>query len=163
MTNMHLALRLRGTSALAATSLVSLVLLTPRVYAGGFEESNVSPEWIAQLEQAVSHASPREQCFLYAELVHATAEQAGRQIAEGDTEEAAATLQLVNRYAQMLETSIAHDAKRLKNAEELMHHTTYRVSEYLHLASEENKPTVQATLKQLDQVNEELLNQVFGQ
>jgi len=43
----------------------------------------------------------------------------------------------------------------------MMHHTTYRLAEYLHLVSGDDKDTVQATLKQLDQVNDELLTQVF--
>jgi hypothetical protein len=50
----------------------------------------------------------------------------------------------------------------LKTAEELMHHTTFKLGEFLHLVSDDNKDTVQATLKQLDQVNDELLAQVFS-
>jgi len=50
---------------------------------------------------------------------------------------------------------------RIKNAEMLMHHTTYRLAEYLHKASGEDRDTLKATLKQLDQVHSELLAEVL--
>jgi phage terminase large subunit len=68
----------------------------------------------------------------------------------------------VNQFAHLIQVNLANDTKRLKNAEILMHHTTYRLAEFLHLVSGEDKATVQATLKQLDQVNDELLTQVFN-
>jgi hypothetical protein len=117
---------------------------------------------VAQLEERASEAGPREQCFLYAQIVHTMTEQAGQQIANGDTEQAAVTLKQVNHYASLLHRNIAHDAKRLKDAEELIHNTTFRLAECLHLVSGPDKATVQETLKQLDQVNEELLTQVFA-
>jgi len=56
---------------------------------------------------------------------------------------------------------LSSNSKRVKNAEELMHHTSYRLGEYLRKASNEDRDTLQATLKQLDQVHDELLAQVF--
>jgi len=57
---------------------------------------------------------------------------------------------------------LANDTKRLKNAELLIQHTTRRLGEYLHMASTEDRPTLQATLKHLDRVHDELLTQVFN-
>jgi hypothetical protein len=126
------------------------------------DESIPTPEGIAQLELRASHAAPREQCFLYTELVHAMTEKAGKELSSGDSEQAAVTLKQVNRYAHLIHVNLANDTKRLKNAEMLMHHTTYKLAEFLHLVSGDDKDTVQATLKQLDQVNDELLTQVFN-
>lgn len=161
MISMRLVRRLRTTVPLVATGLVSTTLFTPPLLAGGFDDTPITPALVAQLQEEATHANPREQCFLYTQLVHVMAERAGKQIADGETEEAAASLKLVNQYAHMVQASLARDTKRLKNAEELMHHTTYRFAEYLHLASDENRTEVQATLKQLDEVNDDLLNQVF--
>jgi hypothetical protein len=119
------------------------------------------PAALALMEQRADEAAPREQCFLYTELVHTMTEIAGKQMSDGDTEHAAATLKLVNRYANLIHLNLAKDTKRLKNAEVLMHHTTYRLAEYVHLVSGEDKVTLQETLKQLNQVNDELLTQVF--
>jgi hypothetical protein len=40
-------------------------------------------------------------------------------------------------------------------------HTTYRLGQLLHLVSGYDRATVQNALKQLNQLNDELLNQVF--
>lgn len=125
-------------------------------------DKNSTPEALAQLELRASQASPREQCFLYAEIVHTMTEQAGQQIADGDTEQAAATLKQVNRYAHLIHLNLAHNAKRLKDAEELMHNTTYRLAQCLHLVSGPDKANVQETLTQLDRLNDEMLTQVFA-
>ena len=125
------------------------------------DEAIPTPDVLAQLELRASQANPREQCFLYTQLIHTMTQKAGREIAEGETEQAAHTLTQVNRYAHLIHINLAHDAKRLKDAEQLMHNTTYRLAQVLHLVSGEDKATVQDTLKQLDQVNDELLAQVF--
>jgi hypothetical protein len=140
---------------------LALIVAVP-CRAVAIDESVPNPEVLAQLEQRASQANPREQCFLYTELVHAMTVKAGKEIAEGDTEKATATLKQINQFAHMIHVNLAKDTKRLKDAEMLMHHTTYRLAEYLHLVNGEDKATVQATLKQLDQVNDELLTQVFS-
>jgi hypothetical protein len=125
------------------------------------DKGTPTPEAIAQLEQRASQADPREQCFLYTELVHEMTEQAGRQISDGESEQAAATLRKINRYAHLIHVNLAHDTRRLKDAEVMMHNTTFKLAQFLHLVSGNDKDTVQATLTQLDQVNDELLTQVF--
>ena len=145
--------------SLASIAILSTLCLTHPAQAATSSDSQQS---LAQLEERANQASPREQCFLYAQIVHTMTEEAGKQIADGDTEEAAATLKQVNKYARLLHLNIARDAKRLKDAEELIHNTTYRLAECLHLVSGPDKASVQETLKQLDQVNDELLSQVFA-
>jgi hypothetical protein len=145
--------------SLASIALLSTLCLTHPAHASTSSDSQQS---LAQLEERANQASPREQCFLYAQIVHTMTVQAGQQIADGDTEQAAVTLKQVNHYARLLHLNIARDAKRLKDAEELIHNTTFRLAECLHLVSGPDKATVQETLKQLDQVNDELLTQVFA-
>jgi hypothetical protein len=122
-----------------------------------------TPDVLAQLEVQANQANPREQAFLYTQLVHTMTQEAGREIADGEAEQAATTLKKVNRYAHLIHLNLAHNAKRLKDAQELMHNTTYRLAQVLHLVSGEDRTTVQDTLKQLDQVNDELLTEVFTQ
>jgi hypothetical protein len=142
--------------------LLTVLVLAIPARAAAIDDTVPSAEVIAQLEQRASTANPREQCFLYTELVHTMTEKAGQEIADGDTEQATKTLKQVGLYAHLIQQNIARNAKRLKDAEELMHHTTYRLAQVLHLAAPEDKAEVQATLKQLDQVNDELLSQVFA-
>src|ERR1700722_16189137 len=131
------------------------------VLASSVDENLPDAQALSQLELRAEQASPRDQCFLYTELVHTMTEIAGRQMLNGDIDEASATLKKVNHYAQLIHFSVADNAKRIKNAEMLMHHTTYRLGEYLHKASSEDQDTLKATLKQLDQVHAELLAEVF--
>lgn len=159
---MHLVRRPGNTLQIGATAFVSMLALTLPLSAATIDDSLPTAEALVQLEQRASQAKPREQCFLYTELVHAMTEKAGKEIADGDTDKAAATLKLVNQYAHLIHMNLAQDTKRLKNAELLMHHTTYKLGQYLHIVSGEDRDTVQATLKQLDQVNDELLTQVFS-
>ena len=129
--------------------------------AGAIDALAPDPATIAQLEQRAEQAKPKEQCFLYTELVHELTELAGQQLMEGDVDHASATLKGVEHYAELIHMGLANDTKRIKNAEMLMHHTTHRLGEYLHVASSDDRPVLEATLKQLDQVQEELLTQVF--
>jgi hypothetical protein len=144
---------------LAALTLLSALFLALPAHAAKLDES--TPEGLAQLEDRAIHASPREQPYLYTQLVHAMTEQAGRQIADGETQQAADTLKRVNQFAHLIHVNLTRDAKRLKDAEELMHNTTYRLGQFLHLVPADDRPAVQDTLKQLNQVNDELLTQVF--
>ncbi len=82
---------------------------------------------------APSRPSPREQCFLYTELVHTMTEIAGKQMLDGDIDHASATLKRVEHYAQLIHMGLANDTKRLKNAEMLMHHTTHRLGDYMRM------------------------------
>lgn len=145
---------------------VSLALLTtaalsPSARAAAIDDSIPTADVITQLEQRASQASPREQAWLYTELVHSMTEKAGKELSEGDDNAAQATLKQINHYAHLIQTSLARNTKGLKNAEMLMQHTTFRLAQYMHLASGDERTQVQATLKQLDQVNDQLLSQVF--
>ena len=145
----------------ASLGLFPILCLPISAYAFSARQIPASAEAIAQLEQRANLANPREQCFLYTELVHAMTEKAGQEIADGETDQAASTLQQIDRYAHLIHLNLARDTKRLKNAEILMHNTTYHLAAYLHLVSADDQKTVQDTLKQLNQINEELLTQVF--
>src|SRR5580765_5629505 len=128
---------------------------------GGIEKGVLLDEQaLQQLEQRAEQANPREQCFLYTELVSAMTEIAGKQLNDGDIDRASATFKKIAKYANLIHINLARDTKRLKNSEMLMHRTTFRLTEFLHHASSEDKPTLEATLKQLSHVQNELLTQV---
>ena len=137
-----------------------LLLSTPS-RAASVDDNLPNAQALLALELRAQQANPRDQCFLYTELVHVMTEIAGKQMLDGDVDQATATLKKVNAYAMLIHVDLASNSKRVKNAEELMHHTSYRLGEYLRKASNEDRDTLQATLKQLDQVHDELLAQVF--
>jgi hypothetical protein len=147
-----------------ADVLLPLSLLVPlcvTAHASNVDGNLPDAQALAQLELRAQQAGPRDQCFLYTELVHTMTEIAGKQMLDGDADKASDTLKKVNHYAQLIHMDLTSNSKRIKNAEMLMHHTTYRLSEYLHRASGEDQATLKDTLKQLDKVHEELLAEVL--
>lgn len=152
--------RLRTTITIVSTAF--LLTIPATVYASAFDETLPDPQTLSQMEQRALQAPPRDQCFLYTELVHTMTELAGQQILQGDADHASTTLKKVEHYAQLIHLNLAKDTKRLKNSEMLMHHTTLKLNQYLHSASNEDRPVLESTLKQLDRVQDDLLNQVFS-
>jgi hypothetical protein len=124
------------------------------------DERIVDPQAMAALIAKADQAQPKEQCFLYAELVHQMTELAGQQLSVGD-ERATETLHQVQKYAEKIHMGVAEDGKKLKNAEQLMRHTSYRLNDILNAASYDDRQALQATLKQLEKVQTELMMQVF--
>ena len=148
-------------SVLLVTVPLFLILCTP-VHAASFDETQPDAQVITQMELRAQQANPRDQCYLYAELVHTMTEKAVKQIANGDDDSAAATLKQISRYAHLVQLNLAKNTKRLKSAEMLLDHTTVRLAQALHLTSPEDRTNVQATLKQLSLVQNQLLDQVFS-
>ncbi len=152
-------MRLVSVSAIACSLSLSCVLATPCAYA--VDEKSTDQQAIAALVQKAALAAPREQCFLYAEIVHQMTELAARQLAAGDVQLADASLDSVRQYTSKIHMGMADDTKRLKNAEILMRHTSFRLKEILYGASIDDRPALQATMKDLDKVQSELMLQVF--
>lgn len=137
------------------------VCLAPVAHASG-PEPLLDDTALTQLEARAQAAQPREQCFLYVELVHNLTEIAGKQISDGDNISAGATIRRIDTLVQKIHMSLARDTKRLKNAELLLHHTTRRLSDMVRAAAGDDRPTLQSTLKRLDTVQSEILAQVFS-
>jgi hypothetical protein len=146
-----------------ATTLVvsSLVFSLSCARAFAIDDRIPDPQAMAALMAKADQAQPKEQCFLYAELVHDMTELAGQQYSAGDGDHASATLRLVQKYAEKIHMGVAEDGKKMKNAEQLMQHTSYRLTGILNAASYDDRQALQATLKRLEQVQTELMMQVF--
>ena len=135
------------------------VAVTPAAYAAS--DKTLDAQEMTVLESKAAQAAPKEQCFLYAQLAHSMAELASQQLTAGQTAQASASLKAVQKYAEKIHMGVADDAKRLKNAEILMRHTAYRLKEIMLGASLDDRPTLESTLKQLDQVESEMMLQVL--
>jgi hypothetical protein len=114
------------------------------------------------MEQRADQAKPQEQCYLYTEVLHGLTEAAGRAMAAGDEEQVAATMARIDTVMHKIQSASAGNAKRLKNAEELMEHTQHRLSDMAHVATSGERTVVQATLIQLDKLHSRVLSLVFS-
>ena len=119
------------------------------------------PIAVSELQAKADQALPQERCFLYAELVSRMADIAGLQFGTGDSVAGEETLKLVQQYAVKLQASMGDDSKKLKSAETLLQHTSFRLEGILHESSYENRDALEMTLKQVNNVQTQLMMQVF--
>jgi hypothetical protein len=131
------------------------------IYASGIDDKTFDQQSIDELVAKASQAQPREQCFMYAEIVHDMTELSLRQYAAGDETKATDLLRQIQRLAHKIHLSMANDDKRVKDAEILLRHTAFRLTEMLHSSSYEDRPLVQQTLTQVNQAQNEAMMQVF--
>ena len=109
-----------------------------------------------------TQAQPRDQCFIYAEVVHQMTELSIRQYAAGETTKATGLLRQIQQFSQKIHLSMAQNDKRLKNAEILLSHTAFRLTERLHSSSADDQALVKQTLAQVNSAQNEAMMQVFS-
>jgi hypothetical protein len=143
------------------TAFVVLSLTSVPVCASSGDNNPPDPDAIAALEVRANQAQPREQCFLYAQLVHQLTELSIRQYAAGDIAKATNLLKQVQGITQKIHLSLSENDKRLKNAEILLSHSAFRLSEMVHATSVEDRPLVEQTLAQVTQAKDATLMKVL--
>ena len=132
-----------------------------RVCASGLDDKTFDQQSIDALQAKAIQAQPREQCFLYAELVHQMTEVSVRQYAAGDVANATSMLKRIQLLVHKIHLSVSDNDKRLRSAEILLRHTAFRLGEMLHNSSVEDRPLVAETLAQVNQAQSEAMMQVF--
>jgi hypothetical protein len=152
-------MRRQAQVSLAIILLLPAIAVPTRAYSP--DEKAPDQQSIAALEAKINQAQPKEQCFLYAELIHQMTEFSLHQYAAGNIEVADDMLKQVQEFAHKVHLSLGEDNKRLKNAEILLRHTAFRLNEMLHSSSYEDRPLVQQTLAQVTQAENEAMLQVF--
>ncbi len=150
---------MRSRVSLAVASLL-LIAACP-VRAAAPDDKSIDSQSIAALQARISQAQPREQCYLYAELLHQMTEFSMRQYALGNTDKANILLKQIQEISRKVHLSVAENDKRLKNAEILLRRATFRLNEMLHASSYEDRPLVQETLAQVSRAENEAMMQVF--
>jgi len=148
-------------SQIKSALILAFTALAIPACAASLDDKIPDQQSIDALEIRASQAQPREQCFLYAELVHEMIEYSLRQYAAGDSEKASGLLKRAQELAHKIHLAVSDDNKRLKNAEILLRHTAFRLTEMLHFSASEDRPLVQQTLADVNQVQNEAMLQVF--
>ena len=123
------------------------------------QDSN--PTALAALQTKAEHAQPRDKCLLYAKLVSQMTDLAGQQLRSGDSGQASLTLMMIAQYAEDIHIGVADDSKKLKQAELLIQRTSYRLKGILSDSAYEDRQALEKTLEQLDQVQAQLMTEVF--
>jgi hypothetical protein len=150
---------MRITSLVASAVLLS-ALFTP-AYGASFDNKAPDEQTINALELRAAQAQPREQCFLYAQLVHEMIEFSAQQYAQGEVDKATGWMKKALEFTHKITGALAVNDKKLKDAQILLRHTTYRLTEILHSGSADDKELVQETLAQLNRAQDDAMMQVF--
>lgn len=126
-----------------------------------------SPEKIPDMQELTAlaakaeQATPKERCYLYAQLVSAMTELAGQQMNAGDTTDASASLKAIQKYTAKIHGDVSSKSKKLKDAQIMMRRTAFRLKELMMDASFSEQPAFETTVKQLDQVQSQMMLAVF--
>jgi hypothetical protein len=140
---------------------VFLTVTTIPACAWGSDDKTPDQQSIDALAAKALQAQPREQCFLYAQLVHKMTELSVRQYAAGDQDKATDLLKNIQSVAKKIHLSMSDDNKRLKDAEILLRQTAFRLNGMLNASSYEDRDLVQQTLAQVNQAQNEAMMSVF--
>jgi hypothetical protein len=141
--------------------LVTTVLsVIPSAFAANSDKALDTQELTALAARA-EQAVPKDRCYLYAQLVSAMTELASQQLSAGDTADASASLKAIQGYTAKIHTGLTNDSKRLKDAQIMMRRTASRLKDLMMDASLNDQPAFESTLKQLDQVQSQMMLAVF--
>jgi hypothetical protein len=141
--------------------LVLVSALAVPSFASSIDDKIADQQTLDALEQRALTAQPKEQCFLYAQLVHQMVELSARQVAAGDVDKATGLLKRAQELTHKIHMALAGNDKRLKDAQILLRHTAFRLAEMLHAGSFDDRPLVEQTLAQLNRAQDEAMLQVF--
>lgn len=141
--------------------LAAVLLPTSLAWARGMDDRPPDTRALADLQAKAAVASPKEQPYIYAQLVHSMTEIATEQLQAGNEQQASASLTAARGYAGKIHMNLLRDAKKLKKAEILIRHTAFRLRELLTGASLNDRPNLEATIQQLNEVQQEMINQMF--
>jgi hypothetical protein len=142
-------------------AVVLLSALSIPACAASLDSKIPNQQTIDLLEQRASQAQPREQCFLYAELVQEMIEYSAQQYAAGEPEKATGLLQRAQVFTHKIHMAVAVNDKKLKAAQILLRHASFRLTEMLHSSSYQDRPVVEQTLAQLNEAQNEAMLAVF--
>lgn len=146
---------------IAPVVLTVLSALSIPAFGASLDSKVPDEQMLTALQQRAEQAQPREQCFLYAQLVHEMIEFSAAKYAAGDSDNATGLLKKAQEFTHKITSALAANDKKLKDAQILLRHTAFRLTELLHSGSAEDREVVQQTLAQLNQAQNDAMMQVF--
>lgn len=139
---------------------VAALMGIPTAFAANTDKILDTQELTALAARA-EQATPKDRCYLYAQLVSAMTALASKQMDAGDSSDASASLKAIQEYTEKIHGDVTNNSRKLKDAQIMMRRTAFRLKELMSGASLSDQPIFEATLKQLDQVQSQMMLAVF--
>lgn len=146
---------------IAPTVLVLFAALSIPAFAASPDDKIPDEQMLNALEQRAAAAPAKDQCFLYAVLVHDMVEVSARQYAAGDVDKANTLLKKAQALTHKLHSVLAVNDKKLKDAQILLRHAAFRLTELIHSSSYDDRDLMQQTLAEVNEAQVETMMQVF--
>jgi hypothetical protein len=150
-------------STIPMALLIAFGLTAVPLHAASSGDTPGEQQIIEALEAKASQAQPRDQCFLYAEILHRMTDLSLRQYAAGNVARASSLLKEIQQISHKIHLSVARKDKRLKNAEILLSGTAFRLTELLHSSDYQDRPLIRQTISDVNQAQDAAMMQVFDQ
>ena len=131
------------------------------VFAAPPDNNSLDQRSIDALEQRAVQAPPKDQYFLYAQLVHQMVEFSAQQFAGGDVEHGQGLLKQVQSFIHKIHMDLANNDKRLKKSQILLRRSAFMLDQLLHASDPDERPLISQTLAELNQVQTDAMLQVF--
>lgn len=139
--------------------MLAALTAVPSAFAGNTKD--LDPEQISALAAKAEQATPKDRCYLYAKVVSAMADLAGRQMNDGSPSEVAKSLKAIQGYASKIRNDLTGHSKKLKDAQIMMRRTAFRLKELMRGGPLGEQPDFQATLNQVNQTQSQMMLAVF--
>jgi len=127
-----------------------------------FAAARSAEEPLDALKARAENARPSEQAHLFATITRREVNEADRFYTEGDITNATQAVDDVVRYAARATEAARKSGKHLKDTEILLRETARRLSDVGKTLNFDDRPHVEAAVKQVEKLRQQLLDQMFG-
>jgi len=125
--------------------------------------AQAAPPAASNLKDRADAAQGSERVTLSLDYAHQQLEQANRLYTDGDIEKAEATIQEVFTYAQRATVAATSSNKKLKQTEIGLRKLEHRMHDIGQSLSVDDRPPVEKTVQQLEDLRANLLAKMFGE
>jgi hypothetical protein len=148
-------------SSVVSLAALPLALLSPSALHAA-DSAPIDATTMQVLLIKAQHANLRDQCYLYARLVHDGTEVAAQDISSGDRAEAAHMLVAVAGYAASLNQAMMENTRKLKEAEILLRESAFYLHSAMLASALEDRPAMADALKSIDAAESKAMIAVFA-
>ena len=127
-----------------------------------FAVAKSAEEPLEALKARAENAKPQDQAHLFATIARREVNEADRFYTEGDITNATKAVDDVVHYAARATEAALKSGKHLKDTEILLRATARRLDDVRRTLNFEDRPYVEAAVKQVEKLRQKLLEQMFG-
>jgi len=117
---------------------------------------------LEQLKARLQNAKPDERATLSVQVAEHQVENANKLYTAGKSEEAVAAIREVVSYSQDAQKAAEQSGKKVKNVEIAVRRMVHRLTDIKRSLPFDDQATVQEAVEQLDRIDTDLLNHMFG-